>query len=106
MWRPLYYDGTWVYPNGIDPAPLVTTWKSNVSPLRANHTNCVSNRHLCRVTARPKVRGGFHVGIVGKNFDPIQLQLEEHEKFIDHFHKITGRDDIVFKEITELMYWR
>ena len=53
---------------------------------------------------RPKPEpNGFHVGIVGLNFDPVDLDTPEN--FIDFIHK-NVREDLVFKKVFELSYWK
>ena len=54
---------------------------------------------------RPKVKDGeFHVGIVGKNFDPVDLV--DPAKFVEFFHENTGRRDVVFKKMTSTSHWK
>ena len=54
---------------------------------------------------RPKRdEGQFQLGIIGQNFDPVELV--DRKKFVDFFHEKTGRKDITFKEITTLTYWK
>lgn len=53
---------------------------------------------------RPKIEPGkFHVGILGQNFDP--AELTDPAKFIKFFNE-NVRNDIVFKSLTQLTYWK
>ena len=54
---------------------------------------------------RPKnALGSFHVGIIGQNFDPVELVDEE--KFANFIREHTGRMELVFKDFTALTYWK
>ncbi|TBU59346.1 FAD binding domain-containing protein [Dichomitus squalens] len=54
---------------------------------------------------RPKgEEGKFHVGVIGQNFDPVDLVDEK--KLVDFIHENTGRKDLVFKNFTSLTYWK
>ena len=59
---------------------------------------------ISSVLARPKVLGGFHVGIVCQNYDPVDLV--DPVRFRDFFYEATGRKDIVFKDISTLTHWK
>ena len=54
--------------------------------------------------ARPKRYVGFHVGVVCPGYDPVDIQ--DSVKFVELFHEITGRKDIVFKRVSALMHWQ
>ena len=57
-----------------------------------------------RVAMRPKLEpGSFHDGIVGQNFDPVDLT--DPVKFVNFFHE-NIRKDVVFKKITGITYWK
>ncbi|TBU28541.1 FAD binding domain-containing protein [Dichomitus squalens] len=57
------------------------------------------------IAARPKLEpNAFYVAVFAKNFDPVDLVDEQ--KFVDFFHQTTGREDLQFKEITALTYWK
>ena len=56
------------------------------------------------VTVRPRTEGGYHVGFVCSDFNPVDKA--EPEKFVEFFHEATGRKDIVFKKIETLAHWR
>ena len=58
-----------------------------------------------RISARPTLNAqGFHIGIVGQNFDP--KHLLSVQKFIEFIHEQTGRTDLIFNEIRMLTYWK
>ena len=58
------------------------------------------------IMMRPKHEPGtFHLGIIGQNFDPVDLSTDPL-KFTESFHKYTGRRDIVLKNFTALTYWK
>ncbi|CDO77546.1 hypothetical protein BN946_scf184912.g45 [Trametes cinnabarina] len=48
--------------------------------------------------------GHFHVGIIGKNFDP--GYLTDEEKFVNFIYENTGRRDLQFKKFTSMNYWK
>ena len=56
------------------------------------------------VTVRPRTEGGYHVGFVCSDFNPIDKA--EPEKFVEFFHEATGRKDVVFRKIETLAHWR
>ncbi|KAI0752573.1 FAD binding domain-containing protein [Daedaleopsis nitida] len=57
------------------------------------------------ISMRPKREvGHFQVGIVGQDFDPVDLI--DPVKFVDFIHENTGRKDIVFKKLTCTTYWK
>lgn len=54
---------------------------------------------------RPKQEvGQFHIGIVGQDFDPVDLI--DPVKFVEFIHENTGRKDIVLKNLTATTYWK
>ena len=54
---------------------------------------------------RPKTEPGlFHVGIVGRNFDPADLATDP-AKFVAFIHE-NARPDLVVKNFTSLTYWK
>ena len=53
---------------------------------------------------KPDGPGMFHMGIMGMNFDPVDLV--DQTKFIDFFFEATGRKDITFKEVETITYWK
>ena len=60
---------------------------------------------LTRILMRPKKeRGDFALGIVGQNFDPIDLT--DPEKFANAFHEYTGRKDVIIKKFNAISYWK
>ena len=72
--------------------------------------SCLSPQHLTlgfydSILMRPTTRtGSFHLGIIGRSFDP--MDLTDPTKFVKFFHENTGREDIVFKSIRTLTYWK
>ena len=57
------------------------------------------------VSARPKRdRGSFNVMIAGQAFDTVHLL--DSEKFVEFFYDLTGRRDVVFKDIHTVTYWK
>ncbi|CDO77545.1 hypothetical protein BN946_scf184912.g44 [Trametes cinnabarina] len=48
--------------------------------------------------------GHFHVGIVGQNFDP--MDLTDEKKFVNFIHENTERCDIDFKKFLSMTYWK
>ncbi|KAI0674231.1 FAD binding domain-containing protein [Trametes maxima] len=48
--------------------------------------------------------GGFHVGLIGINFDPIDLT--DPEKFVNFVHDKIGRPDLKISNFTSMSYWK
>ncbi|KAL7284261.1 hypothetical protein ACG7TL_001543 [Trametes sanguinea] len=48
--------------------------------------------------------GQFHVGIVGQNFDPIDLT--DSEKFVNFIYENTDRRDLKFGKFLSMTYWK
>ncbi|KAI9064756.1 hypothetical protein FKP32DRAFT_1611066 [Trametes sanguinea] len=48
--------------------------------------------------------GQFHVGIVGQNFDPIDLT--DTEKFVNFIYENTDRRDLKFGKFSSMTYWK
>ncbi|KAI0659090.1 FAD binding domain-containing protein [Cubamyces menziesii] len=46
----------------------------------------------------------FHAGIIGVNFDPIDLT--DPEKFVNFIYENTGRRDLKFKNFLSISYWK
>ncbi|KAI8990583.1 FAD binding domain-containing protein [Trametes punicea] len=48
--------------------------------------------------------GHYHVGIIGINYDPVDLT--DPEKFMNFIFENTGRRDLKFKNLRSLSYWK
>lgn len=56
------------------------------------------------ISCRPKVEGGYHVGLICTGFDPVDLV--DPSKYKDFFYEVTGRKDIVFKGMSTPVLWK
>ncbi|RPD65609.1 hypothetical protein L226DRAFT_530852 [Lentinus tigrinus ALCF2SS1-7] len=58
------------------------------------------------ISMRPKSEPeAFHLGIIGQDFDPVDLSTDP-SKFAEFFYEKTGRKDIILKKIGSLSYWK
>ena len=86
-----------------DMALLVSTRDCNVSP-REELTEISKTDYLHRVIASTKAEGGWNIGIGCSTRDPIDLL--DPVKFVEFFHKFTGRSDIVLKDMVPPRHWK
>ncbi|KAI0777582.1 FAD binding domain-containing protein [Trametes elegans] len=76
-----------------------------VEGLPPTHWHAWSEAGHFTVSMRPTNDiGGFHVGIIGAGFDPVDLL--DQEKFVDFIHKRAGRRDLKFKNFTSMSHWK
>ena len=69
----------------------------------------LSNSNLMKyadsIAATPKLEpNSFFVTVFCKDFDAVDLV--DHKKFVDFFHQTTDRNDVHFKKIVALTYWK
>ncbi|KAI0746878.1 FAD binding domain-containing protein [Daedaleopsis nitida] len=78
---------------------------AEIEGLSSEYWHMWSQPNKFTISMRPQREVGiFHVGIIGQDFDPIDML--DPVKFVDFIHENTGRNDIVFKKLTAMTYWK
>ena len=62
-------------------------------------------KYVDSIAATPKLEpNSFFITVFCKDSDPVDLV--DHKKFVDFFHQTTDRNDVHFKEVVALTYWK
>ncbi|KAI0646240.1 FAD binding domain-containing protein [Trametes meyenii] len=78
---------------------------ADVEGLSADRWHLWSEPGQFTVSIRPTHHeGGFHIGVIGINFDPIDLT--DPEKFVNFIYEKIGRSDLKISNFTSMSYWK